>query len=266
MTATAEPTDPDKSTGPSASTGPGDATVNRQRVNPPGQFAATRDPLPGPPNGARRPGDPAGQAHAERTAARPDLAPADDGDVKGSPMLGQLRTMVRTFDRWAEQPFAQLRGNKAADRLFYGASEAANFSALWHVMAWAPMLVRPSPHRLIRAVGTSGSLAVESVLVNGPVKSAFRRTRPVLEHGHLHTYRLRKPRSTSFPSGHASAAMVAALVMGRDRNRLSRGLLLTVASVVSASRVHVRIHHPSDVVGGAMIGWMLGRFLRLVLP
>jgi undecaprenyl-diphosphatase len=35
-----------------------------------------------------------------------------------------------------------------------------------------------------------------------------------------------------------------------------------LAALVAASRVHVRIHHPSDVVGGAVIGASLGTVIR----
>lgn len=178
----------------------------------------------------------------------------------------QLSALVAGFDRWAEGPFARLRGNKGTDRVFYVATEAANFSALWHAMAWVPVLVSPSPQRLLRAGGTSAALVAESLVVNGPIKSSFRRARPVLEEGTLRPHRLRQPRSTSFPSGHASAAMVAALVMGRGRHRLARGALFALAAFVASSRIYVKIHHASDVLGGALIGIVLGRVLRRLVP
>ncbi len=37
------------------------------------------------------------------------------------------------------------------------------------------------------------------------------------------------------------------------------------AGAVAASRVHLRAHHPSDVVGGAAIGSLLGLVLRPIL-
>jgi undecaprenyl-diphosphatase len=184
----------------------------------------------------------------------------------GAGPAGGLAGLTARFDRWVERPFVQLRGNPLADRIFYGASEAANFSVLWHGLAWLPVLVSPTAHRLIRAASTSAALAIESAIVNGPVKSAFRRTRPVLLQHEIRPLRLRQPKTTSFPSGHASAAAVAVAMMGRGRNPLSRAALLAVASVVASSRVYVRIHHPSDVIGGAAIGWALGRTLRTLLP
>jgi membrane-associated phospholipid phosphatase len=40
---------------------------------------------------------------------------------------------------------------------------------------------------------------------------------------------------------------------------------LGFAGAVAASRVHLRAHHPSDVVGGAVIGALLGVALRPVI-
>jgi undecaprenyl-diphosphatase len=104
----------------------------------------------------------------------------------------------------------------------------------------------------------SVALGIESALVNGPVKSLFRRNRPV--HDVPRPHALRQPKTSSFPSGHASAAMVAAsLLSRRSRYRL---LWYLLAFVVAASRAHVRIHHASDVVGGAAVGIGLGATAR----
>jgi undecaprenyl-diphosphatase len=39
-----------------------------------------------------------------------------------------------------------------------------------------------------------------------------------------------------------------------------------LASIVAASRIHVRIHHASDVVVGAGLGLALGRLARKLVP
>jgi len=36
--------------------------------------------------------------------------------------------------------------------------------------------------------------------------------------------------------------------------------------VVSASRVHVRIHHASDIAGGAAVGAALGFLIKRLVP
>ena len=96
--------------------------------------------------------------------------------------------------------------------------------------------------------------------MNGAVKALFRRTRPIAEFERPH--RLRQPRTSSFPSGHASAAFVAAALLSDGRR--AKPLYYGVAGVVALSRVHVRIHHASDVVGGIAVGVALGAIVKRV--
>ncbi len=166
---------------------------------------------------------------------------------------------VEAFDEAAEQLFDRLRGNPVADRVFYTASELGNFSILWHALAWAGATSKRGRRRALRV---SVALAVESALVNGPIKSAFNRSRPLVDHDHPH--RLRQPLTSSFPSGHASAAVVAAALLSESRRR--RWPFWAAASVVAASRVHVRIHHASDVVVGALVGAVIVRLFKKIWP
>jgi undecaprenyl-diphosphatase len=69
---------------------------------------------------------------------------------------------------------------------------------------------------------------------------------------------VRKPTTSSFPSGHTLAAFCAATVMSQRHDRSGNALLFTSASLVGLSRLHLRAHHASDVVGGAAIGAALG--------
>ena len=163
---------------------------------------------------------------------------------------------VARFDRVVEERLNAWRGHPVADRLFFAASQAGNFSAIWHGLAW--LAACRDPRRWRRAVVVSAALGVESLLVNGAVKSLFRRERPTVVEPRPH--RLRQPRTSSFPSGHASAAMMAAALLAR---RTRRGpLYYGLGAVVAVSRVYVRIHHASDVAGGAVVGVALGRIAR----
>ena len=170
-----------------------------------------------------------------------------------------LGAAVEAFDEAVEQMFARLRGNPVADRVFYTASELGNFSILWHALAWAGATSKRGRQNALRV---SIALAVESALVNGPIKSAFNRSRPLAEHDHPH--RLRQPLTSSFPSGHASAAVVAAVLLTETKRR--RWPFWAAASVVAASRVHVRIHHGSDVVVGTLVGAVIARLFKKIWP
>lgn len=174
-------------------------------------------------------------------------------------MTGEPQGLIEAVDRLDDAIdvwWDRLRGRPALDRMFYAASEAADFSLVWHTVGVVQAIVEDDPRV---AVGLSAALGVESALVNGPVKSLFRRRRPV--HDAPRPLNLRQPRTSSFPSGHASAAMVAAAVLSR------RGgpVWYVPAVIVALSRVHVRIHHASDVVGGAAAGVAMGALARRIL-
>jgi len=161
-------------------------------------------------------------------------------------------------DRWFED---HLRGRHAADAVMYTATALGDHGIIWLALAVVQAGRRRQGWRrpLLRA---SAGLGIESALVNGPVKWMFRRTRPVHEGPRPH--HLRQPRTSSFPSGHATAAFFGAALL-RDDDPLWP-LYYAIAVVVAASRVHVRIHHASDVIGGAAIGILLGELTRLLVP
>lgn len=173
-----------------------------------------------------------------------------------------LAARVREFDRRVDGWFDQIRGNPAADRLFYGASAVGDFSLIWHIAGVARAL--GGDHREREAVRLGVSLGIESFLVNGVVKSFFRRTRPDRQQ---HAERkLRKPKSSSFPSGHATSGFMAASLLSQGRPLRSKVLWYGAATIVAASRVHVKIHHPSDVVAGAAVGVGLGAAAKRLWP
>ena len=133
---------------------------------------------------------------------------------------------------------------------------------MWHLVGVARGLT--SDQRADEAIRLSAVLAAESLLVNGVVKSFFRRQRPVWESVDPRPHRLRRPRSSSFPSGHASAAFTAATVLAEDDPMAP--LYYGAAAFVAMSRTYVKIHHASDVLAGVATGLILGRIARKVWP
>lgn len=171
----------------------------------------------------------------------------------------ELNAVVR-FDQVVDGFFNRLRGNAVVDRVFYTASELGDWSLLWHLLALEKGVRRGGDvDEAVRVVTLMGA---ESLLVNGVIKSLFRRSRPV--HDAPRPHRLRQPRTSSFPSGHATAAAVFTVIAGED-SRLAP-VYAGMAATVAASRIHVRIHHASDVVGGVVIGTALGFGLRRLWP
>jgi undecaprenyl-diphosphatase len=184
--------------------------------------------------------------------------------VPGIPKLQRMigvPELARTVDRVGEAVVAPMRGVEPADRFFYTLSALADHGIMWHCVAGVRALSGPNGRR--EAVRLSAGLGIESIVVNGPIKSVFRRTRPVADVAR--PFRLRTPRTSSFPSGHASAAFFAATLL-TEGHREQVPFWFGLAGLVATSRVHVRIHHPSDVVVGAFVGVGLGLLARRLVP
>ncbi len=147
-----------------------------------------------------------------------------------------------------------LRQSHATARLFTGASHVGDFSVVWHVAGL--LYAIGSLDRLRNALALSIALGIESLVVNQGVKRLFKRDRPTW-HGDDRT-RVRKPRTSSFPSGHASSATFAAIVLTSFTGWPVAALWCTLAVIIAISRVVVRIHHFTDVLGGVVVGGLLG--------
>lgn len=172
-----------------------------------------------------------------------------------------LADRIQSFDKAVDGALDVLRQQKVLDRVMYAATELGDMALIWHMVVTARGL--RSDRHAADAVRIAALLGVESVLVNGVIKSFFRRKRPEWEQHR--NYRIRKPRSSSFPSGHASSAFMAATLLS-DLDEDLKPLWFAMAAVIATSRAHVRIHHASDVVGGVATGLVLGRVFRKLWP
>lgn len=173
-----------------------------------------------------------------------------------APVTLRLPPWVETLDEGVDRAWGALRSSPALDRLFYAASAAGDFSAVWHVANLA--LVASGAQSRRNAAKVAAALALDSLLVNQGIKRLFERRRPDPDGDRPH--HLRQPSTSSFPSGHASSATVAASLLSRTGvGTLGSALIRTTAAVVATSRIHVRIHHASDVIAGAAVGFVFAR-------
>lgn len=161
-------------------------------------------------------------------------------------------------ERWGEV----FRDRPTADWVFYVASELADFSLLWQMIGVAQGL-RNDPRDPDATARLAVVLLLESLVVNQGIKRLVRRPRPVAEEPRPH--HLRTPLTSSFPSGHASAAFTAAGILSQ-RDPALRPAIYALAAVVATSRVHVKIHHASDVVAGAVLGTAFAAIATRVWP
>ena len=168
-----------------------------------------------------------------------------------------MLTAIERFDQQVNERLERLR-RPALDRIFYPLSSAADHSLLWLILGTFRAYRRNDARFAVRFAAAMG---FESALTNGPIKAVFDRRRPLA--GAVTAdplpYGMHRPITSSFPSGHATAGFTAAMLLSRPGHRAP---WFVVAAAVASSRVYVRMHFASDVIGGAVVGLVLGRLLR----
>jgi undecaprenyl-diphosphatase len=161
---------------------------------------------------------------------------------------------MTAIDEAVNAAFEPLRGNPRADRAAALLSNLADYGLVWVALS-AFKARRRGPNRR-RAVVALAAAGFSSLVVNRVVKEAVARERP---DDHLAAV-VRTPSSSSFPSGHTLAAFCTAFVLADSDTQTAANV--GFAAAVAASRVHLRAHHPTDVIGGAAIGSVLGLGIR----
>ena len=194
----------------------------------------------------------------EAAEPAPEHVPPQVAVAPGRHALGE---QVARFDRWADVQLEHLRGHRIADTVFTSATKLGDFSLIWHLTNVTRGLT--GGRRAGQVPLLALALGAESLVVNQGLKRLFNRPRPTREGDPR--YPVRRPLTSSFPSGHASAAAFnAVLLTGWDGKR-SAPLWWGLASVVALSRAYVRIHHASDVVAGMAVGTALGLGARMIV-
>ncbi|HEY4377254.1 MAG TPA: phosphatase PAP2 family protein [Acidimicrobiales bacterium] len=172
-----------------------------------------------------------------------------------------LPTLVDRFDDAVDAWWGRhLRGNAALDWIAYIASDVGDFSLVWHIVGVAQGL--RSDRRAENTKRLAVVLVAESLIVNQGIKRLVNRPRPEAVDPRPH--HLRPPLTSSFPSGHASAALTAAGVLSDDDPL--KPLYYGLAVIVATSRIHVQIHHASDVVAGAALGVAFAKIAKRAWP
>lgn len=213
---------------------------------------------------AEEPGEP------ESPAAVPPIS--DHGSAAARParngvgpppagLAGLVQAMDERVDGWIE-PW---RSNPSFDMAAKVITGLGDHGLMWAATTvWRARHTGPERARAVRALAVAG---IESSLVNATLKAAIGRSRPDRSDGHRSAggVPVREPTSSSFPSGHTLAAFCAATVMSQRGDRAGNALLFASASLVGLSRVHLRAHHASDVLGGMAIGMAIGVVGRRLL-
>lgn len=167
-----------------------------------------------------------------------------------------LTSGTRARDAELGESVRRAGGHRTADRVAVATTDLGSLYAVLGAAGTLGVARRPHAAADLVAVGAG------AWVVSQTAKRLTHRERPYEAEG---TRRLIAcPTGSSFPSGHAAvAAAVAGVVAPRVRPPLAPAVA-ALPAWVGWTRVHVGVHYPSDVVGGAGLGLVLAAgWLRL---
>ena len=138
-----------------------------------------------------------------------------------------------------------------------GLALLGEYGWIWLAIGIAMALIDSGQREEWLRAGVLGPLAIG---LNFAVKLVVRRARPKLDElpplGGA-------PSSLSFPSAHATASFACATAMTRIDS--AAAALFALAALIAAGRPYLGMHYPSDVLGGAILGTLLGLIFPLGL-
>ena len=109
-----------------------------------------------------------------------------------------------------------------------------------------------SPHHRRNALKIIVSLFLTGFLGEIIIKTLVGRIRPSKSISQEKLL-IKKPRTYSFPSGHTSSSFATALIISLAYPYFSL-LAFILAFLIAFSRLYLRVHYPSDVLAGALLG------------
>jgi undecaprenyl-diphosphatase len=140
------------------------------------------------------------------------------------------------------------------DAFFVALSHIGSFGIVWLVLTVLAVFVLRRP--VVFPLMVTAYFA--SAAASDTIKLAVDRARP-------HDDPLvRVPTSHSFPSGHATTSFACAATLAPFVDRRAVPVLYLLAAAIAYSRVYVGVHYPLDVLGGAALGLVVARALRLL--
>ncbi len=175
------------------------------------------------------------------------------GAVRGGHLpRGSPPTFVRP-SRWEARLVERLVPAGPPHAALVLVSRLADGSRLWFAVA-AVLALRPG---LRRAAGEAVGAALLAAGATQVLHRAVRRPRPPADHP-VRRALARQPATPSFPSSHAAVAVAFTTAVARRHPLLARALA-PLAGTLAYGRVRLRVHWPSDVLGGAVLGLAAGR-------
>ena len=171
---------------------------------------------------------------------------------------------LRNADEWVFARMAEIH-RPVLDRVMVLFTYAGTGGLIWWVAYVIPMLIA---RQFKNSIVLTTALGINYVLGEILIKKKVGRDRPSTRISD-EDMKISKPKDHSFPSGHSASSFCAFTVIALNCPLWMAVPALLLAGTIAFSRMYLRVHYFTDVIGGVVLGILDGSlvtlFFRLVI-
>jgi len=171
-------------------------------------------------------------------------------------MLEELLSFIQEIDFHILNLIQQYFKNVFMDRFMVFITTLGNRGIIWLVISLLLMI-----RKEYRKIGIYSIMALIFVTILGELvlKNIVDRVRP-FEIKEQMELLIKKPASSSFPSGHTASSFTMAGVLSHKVKKY-KTIFYIIASLVAFSRLYLFVHNPTDIVAGIVLGVICSNFV-----
>ena len=143
--------------------------------------------------------------------------------------------------------------SKFLDKVMPFVTTLGDLGMIWIILA--VLMIGKADYRKT-GVTVLVTLVFTTIMGEGILKHIVKRKRPFIGKENKELL-IKEPSSFSFPSGHTSSSFAVAVVFLRSNSNIST-IIVLIALAIAFSRMYLKVHYPSDIVGGMILGTICG--------
>lgn len=164
--------------------------------------------------------------------------------------------IIEKYDIKAAKYINSLYHSKALDNFMKFFTYLGNLGLLWVGISIVFMLSLSHESRK-KGIVLICALLLTTILGEGIIKHIVKRKRPFTNMNLCDQLIIGTPSTFSFPSGHTASSFAASAVFLAINSRISI-IILIISTCIALSRIYLKVHYVSDVIGGAILGLLCG--------
>lgn len=172
--------------------------------------------------------------------------------------------MFNKIQAWDEHVIEKVNSfsNKFLDHIMVFFTKLGNSGIIWATIATLLLIKKSNRTTSLKIFF---ALVLSAIMGEFIIKYTVGRVRPS-ENISKDKLLIRKPKTYSFPSGHTSSSFSSALVISTAFPYPAIVIsVFILASIIAFSRIYLKVHYPTDVFAGIILGFVIAFLVEIIL-